>query len=170
MQDGRVRFYGLIGVLAEKLGKEELPLFVAIAREIWRRRNEVLHGRVFSHPSIVAKSAAEALRQFQQLNSQDSNQEDDELAENSDGVGRTWQPPAQGVYKANWDIAISSVNQCMGVGVLVRDGNGLVATAKSSTVFATFEPVAGEALAARQAAEFCRDLGFFFMLFWKGIP
>jgi hypothetical protein len=74
-------FMGLIGVLAEKLGREELPLFAVIAREIWRRRNEVLHGGVFSHPSIVAKSAAEALRQFQQLNSQDSNQEDDEPAE-----------------------------------------------------------------------------------------
>jgi hypothetical protein len=37
---------GLIGVLAEKLGKEELPLFAVIAREIWRRRNEVLHGGV----------------------------------------------------------------------------------------------------------------------------
>jgi ribonuclease HI len=141
--------------------KEELPLFAWIAREIWRRRNEVLHGGVFSHPSIVAKFAAEALWQFQQVNSQDSNQEDDEPAENGNGVGRTWQSPPQRVYKANWDIAISSVNQCMGVGVVVRDGNGLVAAAKSTTIFATFEPAAGEALAARQVAEFCRDLGFF---------
>jgi ribonuclease HI len=68
---------------------------------------------------------------------------------------------SQGVYKANWDNAVSSVNQCMGVGVVVCDGNGLVSAAKSTTVFVTFEPTAGEALAALHAAEFCWDLGIF---------
>lgn len=49
----------------------------------------------------------------------------------------------------------------MGVGVVVRDGNGLVSAAKSTTVFVTFEPATGEALAALHVAEFCWDLGIF---------
>jgi ribonuclease HI len=154
-------FMGLIGELVEKLGREDLFLFAVTTREIWRRRNVVLHGGVFSHPSMVTKCTAEALRQFKQVTIQDPNQEEDEPVEIGDGVGCIWQAPPQGTYKANWDIAVSSGNRFMGVGVVIRDGNGLVSATKSTTVSEIFEPAAGEALAARQATEFCRDLGLF---------
>ena len=49
----------------------------------------------------------------------------------------------------------------MGVGVIIRDGDGQISAAKSATVLASFDPTAGEALAALHAAEFCRDLGIF---------
>ena len=76
-------------------------------------------------------------------------------------MGCIWQAPLQGVYKANWDIVVSSMNQYIGVGVVVRDGNGFVSAAKSTTVFAIYEPAAREVLAARQTAKFCRELGLF---------
>jgi hypothetical protein len=86
-------FMRLIGDLAEKLGREDLFLFAVTAREIWSRRNVVLHGGVFSHPSMVAKFAVEAFRQFKQVSSQDPTQEDDVTMKNGDGVGCIWKAP-----------------------------------------------------------------------------
>ena len=53
------------------------------------------------------------------------------------------------------------MNQYIGVGVVVRDGNGLVSAAKSTTIFAIYELAAKEVLAAWQTAKFYRDLGLF---------
>jgi hypothetical protein len=36
-----------------RLGKEKLNLFVGMARRIWSRRNDVLHGAVFKHPKEI---------------------------------------------------------------------------------------------------------------------
>lgn len=49
----------------------------------------------------------------------------------------------------------------MGVRVIIRDEKGFVIAAKSKTIPAVFEPVMGEALAALQAVELCRDLGIY---------
>jgi hypothetical protein len=49
----------------------------------------------------------------------------------------------------------------MGIGVIIRDEEGLVTAAKSLTISAVLEPAAGEAMAALHAAELCRDLGIF---------
>jgi hypothetical protein len=43
----------------------EFQLFVGIARRLWLRRNEVIHGGVFSHPNTVFKQAEEGLEAFQ---------------------------------------------------------------------------------------------------------
>ena len=86
----RLDFMGLIGELAEKLGREDLFLFVVTAREIWQRRSKVLQGGVFFRPSMVTKFAVEALRQFKQVSTQNPNQEDDEPVKNGDGVGCIW--------------------------------------------------------------------------------
>jgi hypothetical protein len=37
------------------------------------------------------------------------------------GVGLKWQAPPHGVFKANWDIAISTDRKCMGIGIIIRD-------------------------------------------------
>lgn len=52
------------------------------------------------------------------------------------------------IKSINWDIAISSDRKCTGVGVIIRDDRGLVTAAKSKTISAVSDPVAGEALAA----------------------
>jgi hypothetical protein len=52
-------------------------------------------------------------------------------------------PPPNGVFKANWDFVVFAKNQCMGVGVIIRDMDGQILVAKSATVFANFNPAAG---------------------------
>jgi hypothetical protein len=90
-------FMGLIGALADKLSRDDLFLFAMTAREIWRRRNVVLHG-VFMHPSMVDKIAQESLKQFQSANAQEPRQEGEEHVENGIGDGDRWKAPPRGVY------------------------------------------------------------------------
>jgi hypothetical protein len=155
-------FVGLFEEIMENLGEENLLIFAVTAKEIWQRRNLVLHGGVVTHPNIVANLAMEALRQFQHANSKDPSQENEEgLIIGDDGPCPKWRAPTHGFYKANWDIAISLDKKCMGIGVIIRDEEGLVTAAKSLTISAVLEPAAGEAMAALHAAELCRDLGIF---------
>jgi ribonuclease HI len=152
-------FMVLVGDLADTLSRGELFLFAVTAKEIWRRRNVVLHGGVFTHPSMVAKIAQASLQQFQSANASEPRQDDEDYGANGIGDGSCWKAPPRGVYKANWDYAVSAKNKCMGVGVIIRDGDGQISAAKSASICANFDPAAGEALAALHAAEFCRDLG-----------
>lgn len=59
----------------------------------------------------------------------------------------------------NWDVAIDSVNRRLGVGIIMRDHQGMVIAARSQTVSIIAELVVAEALAALNAVEFSRNLG-----------
>ncbi|XP_059441727.1 uncharacterized protein LOC132174030 [Corylus avellana] len=148
------------GLSIRKLQKCSLHCSTILtSKEIWQRRNCILHGGKFTHPIVVANLARDRLLQFSQANTLVINCGDLGAAETK----TKWQAPP-GFYKVNWDIALSTVNNCMGIGVIVRDERGHVLAAKNQTIHATHESVTGEALAALHAAEFCRELGFFEIL------
>jgi hypothetical protein len=44
-------FFHLFATLLSRCETEELELFVVTARRIWLRRNDVVHGGFFTHPS-----------------------------------------------------------------------------------------------------------------------
>jgi hypothetical protein len=54
---------------------EAISLFAVIARRIWFRRNEVIHGGLFFHPNVLVQRAKEAVEDFDAANkiSLDSN-------------------------------------------------------------------------------------------------
>jgi hypothetical protein len=60
------------GVVVEELFKmcdeEELRLFVGIAKRIWFRRNEVVHGGPFTHPNVLVQQARQPLIDFSEAN------------------------------------------------------------------------------------------------------
>jgi hypothetical protein len=47
---------------------EAISLFVGIARRIWFRRNEVIHGGLFSHPNVLVQRAREDVEDFAAAN------------------------------------------------------------------------------------------------------
>ena len=47
---------------------EAIGLFSAIARRIWFRRNEVIHGGLFSHPNVLVQRVREAVQDFSAAN------------------------------------------------------------------------------------------------------
>jgi hypothetical protein len=48
--------------------EEELRLFVRIARRVWFRRNEVVHGGSFTHPTILVQQATNVVLEFSAAN------------------------------------------------------------------------------------------------------
>jgi hypothetical protein len=53
--------------LLSRYSGEEMAVNAAIARGIWSRRNQVVHGGNFSHPHFIIKEAVEVVAQFLEI-------------------------------------------------------------------------------------------------------
>jgi ribonuclease HI len=152
---GAGSFFEVFEAMILRSNREDLALFAATAKGIWHRRNTVVHGGTFSHPNSVALLAGEALRGFwKAMEKKDGCEQSDETE-----VSIKWTPPPNGCFKANWDIALNKQTKWMGIGVIIRDDQGLVSSALCQTKDAFPEPVTAEAMGALCAIELCKDLG-----------
>jgi hypothetical protein len=61
-------FCGVVEEMVRLCDEDELRLFVSIARRIWFRRNEVVHGGPFTHPTVLVHQAMEAVSDFSAAN------------------------------------------------------------------------------------------------------
>jgi hypothetical protein len=81
---------------------------------------------------------------------------------NSPGtITHSWEAPAAGMLKVNWDVAIAQGENRMGVGIIIRDEKGNVIAVTSKPVMATHDPATAEALAALRVVGLCREVGAF---------
>jgi ribonuclease HI len=150
-----VDFKRLVEDMNDILSKEDLGLFAVTAKGIWKRRNTCVHGGVFIHPNSIVMAAQDYHSQFLKANVNTEIQEVDQIEEE----GRKWSKPPDGIFKVNWDAALAMDKSGIGVGVIIRDGNGLVTAALSRTVNVRMDPTTAEATAALHAVELCRDVG-----------
>lgn len=67
-------FLQVVEGVFSKCGQEEMALFAGLARRIWLRRNNVLHGGSFSHPNVIMQLATRALDDFK--NAQGNREQD----------------------------------------------------------------------------------------------
>jgi len=79
-----------------------------------------------------------------------------------------WKPPPSGFLKANWDAAVKAQEGQIGVSIIVRDCEGYVLAARSTTFFLGIDPTMAEAWTALKAILFCKELGFFFYICFEG--
>ncbi|KAK9983282.1 hypothetical protein SO802_032807 [Lithocarpus litseifolius] len=77
-----------------------------------------------------------------------------------------WSPPDDGLYKVNFDGAVFEDQACAGLGVVIRDSAGLVIGALSQKIRLPSSVVMVEALAARRAVMFAREISVF-GLWWR---
>jgi hypothetical protein len=61
-------FCGVVEEMFQHCNEDELRLFGSIARRIWFRRNEVVHGGSFIHPTILIQQAKDAVLEFSAAN------------------------------------------------------------------------------------------------------
>jgi hypothetical protein len=113
-------FLNLLEEVRVRCDRREVELFAITARRIWLRRNDIVHGGGFTHPTQVFTEAVKALDDFQRVN---GSQKDE------DGAGQIhsavcWKPPATNMVKINWDAALDLRNQLVGIGVVARDEAG----------------------------------------------
>ena len=68
-------------------------------------------------------------------------------------------PPPVDIFKINFDGAVFAEENCSGVGVIVRDREGLAIAAMSEKIPQLLQPTKIEAMAATRALEFAREVG-----------
>jgi hypothetical protein len=98
---GGENFCELVEMLMGRLQKKEMESFAMIAKCIWKRRNGVMHGGLFTHPSEVIRQATGLLNDYREANVKKL-----EIVESPLTVMQGWEPPGINFLKANWDVAI----------------------------------------------------------------
>jgi hypothetical protein len=93
------------------------------------RRNEVLHGGTFAHPTILLQRAVQAVEDFRRA--QERNGLVRLIREIPPAMG--WKPPDTGWHKANWDAAVGEKLGRTGLGVVIRDSHGALLSARCAT-------------------------------------
>jgi ribonuclease HI len=151
-----VSFANLFMELVDKLDADEMQKVAVIARLIWSRRNNVVFGGDFMSPKHILEAASSQLENFSKA----------EAGRRMRSTVRPvpevvqWNKPNPGWIKLNWDAAIDSGNQKMGIGIIARDHTGSVLAAVCASRPHVTEPTTAEAIAAWKLADICSSLGF----------
>jgi hypothetical protein len=135
-------FVELLDFMFARFDPEEVELFVEIARRLWFRRNDVVHGGYFSHPNEVIGTATALMTEYRSAPIP-VHVEREALNGSVEPLMVKWSPPPVGVVKANWDVAVDMKNGKLGYGCVIRDSGGNLQAASYHVEFLT--------------VEFCRD-------------
>ena len=139
--------------LLGKLSTAEFELFVVQAWIIWNQRNTVVFGGKLKDPKWLNKRAKEFLDEFHQAQGQLRIP----VSPPGDSV---WHPPLDSSFKLNFDAAVFSELNCLGVGAMIRNEKGKVMAAMSARGPHVIDSIAAEVIACRRALEFACEAGF----------
>jgi hypothetical protein len=118
-------FRGVVEAVLEKCSPEDMAFFAGVARRIWWRRNEVVHGGVFVHPISLVQQVQQAMEDFVM---EQSNEESQHLPMGISTITR-WSAPSVGWVKVKSDASINLQRGWMGFGAVVCDAKGEVLAA-----------------------------------------
>ena len=130
---------------------KNLVMFAFIVWSIWHQRNQIRTQNSHRPLSLLFQWARDSYLEFKALKS----------APVPCRIVRKarWKPPDPSLYKVNFDGATFADDSCSGLGVIVRDGAGLVITAMATRVPQLLQAIEVEALAANKALEFAQEMG-----------
>ena len=131
-----------------------LEYFAATCWLLWHKRNQSrLHLPSVDYAQI--RTRAEALIQ------EYTNIQSKEQRRSPQNSKVSWQPPTSNKYKVNFDGAIFRESKEGGIGVVVRDQQGLVIATLSQRVKTCLSAEMIEARAAKRAIQFALEIGIF---------
>jgi ribonuclease HI len=136
--------------------EKEIQLFVGFAQKIWMRRNDVVHGNLFTHPTELMVQARKDLDNYRRVIDGD----DTHMLVSTATPVQTWMAPTLGWLKANWDASIKKDQSWMGFRVVVRDERGSAVVALCKTSLGRLDPQVVEARAVLMAIQVCKEMGF----------
>lgn len=148
-------FLPTLELLINRLSMEDLELVSLIIQQLWFRRNKVVFGGAVMNYKTLVKCAQDTLEAFHQTTVVDN-----PASRTSANPCLLWKSPPFGQLKLNWDVSVDYRSKQMGVGLLLRDHNGIVRVAKCTTICFVADPLVAEALVARMGVELCREMGF----------
>lgn len=86
--------------------------------------NDVLHGKLFTHPNLLLQKANLEFSNF--IQAQDSLSIPPPSCLNESHSAQTWKKPPAGSVKVNWDDACNRKQRPKGLGAIMRDHEGHV--------------------------------------------
>jgi hypothetical protein len=90
-----------------RCSKEEINFFAIVAKKnIWVKRNQVVHGGDFIPPNIIVQEAVTLLHAFHIVLEGDDFLQD--VIEHEPITIAKWEKPHFGCYKVNWDVSVDS--------------------------------------------------------------
>ncbi|XP_050280472.1 uncharacterized protein LOC126721479 [Quercus robur] len=122
-----------------------------IAWCIWVRRNKLREKLPVWAVGETARRAWELLQEYWDV-------QDNPSRTSVQRPRQKWSPPELGVYKLNFDGAIFESSARAGLGVVVRDAEGMIIAALSQNIKLPSSVDLVEALAARRAILFAQEL------------
>ncbi|KAK3230518.1 hypothetical protein Dsin_002399 [Dipteronia sinensis] len=133
------------------LNKRRIP--VDVFCHICCRRPETSFHALWCCPSLK--------QEFHRANSPEA-----KLHESADGVNErssnsvaSWSPPGSGLFRINCDATVDSGTGKVGLGIIIRDGVGVVLACRSMPIMAGFSPLISKALAILYGLLFALDVG-----------
>jgi ribonuclease HI len=138
-----------------KLSNPDAPaLFSTICWFLWNRRNKLRVRKPAEKPERIASVAKGYLEEFRACQIIPS-----PIQKPASNAPIRWEKPRQGFHKLNYDGAIFNDSNEAGIGVVARDHNGLCIATLSQKIRYPHSVDITEALAARRAVQFARELG-----------
>jgi ribonuclease HI len=153
--EGR-HFKGVVEAAMVKYSLEDMAFFAGVARRIWLRRNEVVHGGVFTHPKSLVQQAQQAMENFDVAQKTGETQ----CLPVRISPPQRWTAPLVGWVKVNSDASVNLKRGWMGFGAVVRDERGEVLAAQCKTVKGCLDATLAEAGAMLMAIKLCQQMGF----------
>lgn len=152
-------FADLFARLSGILNQEELNYFVTVARQIWFRRNSVIHGGELISPSMVIRKAREQIEGYKKaFFSSGLEAKPDTCMTTAERLKR--KAPPDDFIKINWDASIDVGSQRMRMGMVARNNRGEAVAMCCATKPFVNDPSAVEAMAVAQAVQLGRRMAW----------
>ena len=155
MQGDGVSFSDLVQLAHTKLSL--FPLFAVTAWMVWHHRNKSRLQAATLPLDKLADFAGEYLQNFADRNVKQT----PAVRSEAIAVCWCWSPPSENRMKINFDGALFGESDSAGIGVVIRNSEGVVLVALSEKIMKPQGAKMVEILAARRAVLFSRESGFF---------
>ncbi|KAK9998404.1 hypothetical protein SO802_018007 [Lithocarpus litseifolius] len=134
---------------------KQLELFAFTAWSVWNQRNKVRVRAPATALHHVAKGSKLSLNDYRSKLLGTETQ----VQNRSQSSRSRWKPPPVNLVKINFDGAVFAKENKSGIGVVVRDENGLVLGSCSKRLTQAYSAVEVEAMAAATALDFTSEMG-----------
>jgi len=136
------------------LDKDDMELLGVVVPNLWFRRNAVVYGKLNSPYNTVVSNAYNSLIALKDANSH-------KLSWTIGEMDLRWEAPMDGFVKVNWDTAVETNKNKMGICVIIRDSKGELLATLSEPKDHIIAPEIAEAISALRAVHFSHGLGFY---------
>jgi hypothetical protein len=109
-------------MLMARLDADHMQLVATVARQIWLRRNVVIFCGGILDPTSLIRRATE---QVDPCNKVGQRSAVSDMIPRSSPI-TVWEKPCQGLVKINWDTALDLHQNRTGIGVIVRNHEGML--------------------------------------------